>query len=124
MKLFLISRMLHSFSICTSVAEKEWTYCLIPSAHGPFFCLRQKIGVKIGSCALTFGPIENRSNFFSELLTTKNRSVCADFSPTINRSPTMGSRLPLSSAMTLIKRLSGPQTSFGRGFSRSDLTCC
>ena len=43
----------------------------MPSAHGPIFCRRQKIGVKIGPCALTFGPRN-----FSELLATKNRS-CA-----------------------------------------------
>ena len=30
---------------------------LMPSAHGPIFCCRQIIGVKIGSCALTFAPI-------------------------------------------------------------------
>ena len=48
----------------------------MPSAHG----------VKIGSCALTFAPIKNRSDDFSELLPTKNRSVCADFSPIKNRS--------------------------------------
>ena len=44
----------------------------MPSAHGPIFCLRQNIGVKIGSCAMTFTQIENSSDFFSELLTTKN----------------------------------------------------
>ena len=49
---------------------------LMPSAHGPIFYRRQKIGVKIGSCALTFAPILNRSDLFSELLATKNQS-CA-----------------------------------------------
>ena len=58
----------------------------MPSAHGPIFCHRQKIGAKIGSCALTFAPRKNRSDLFSELLTTKNRSVCVDFSPRKNRS--------------------------------------
>ena len=48
---------------------------LMASAHGPIFCHRQ---VKIGFCVLTFGP---RKNFFSELPTTKNRSVCGDSSP-------------------------------------------
>ena len=52
----------------------------MPSAHGP------KIEVKTGSCALTFVPIKNQSDLFSELLTTKNRSVCADFSPIKNQS--------------------------------------
>ena len=44
------------------------------------------MGEKIGSCALTFAQINNSFDFFSELLTTKNRSVCADFSPIKNLS--------------------------------------
>ena len=51
----------------------------MPSAHGPIFSRRQKIGVKIGSCALTQSEKKSdlHSDFFSGLLTTKNRSVCA-----------------------------------------------
>ena len=70
-------------------------HLFMPSAHGPIFCHRQKIGVKIGSCALTFAPIYNRSDLFSELLTTKNRSVCAHFSPIKNRHPTMRPSSPV-----------------------------
>ena len=44
------------------------------------------MGEKIGSCALTFAQIKNNFDFFSELLTTKNWSVCADFSPIKNLS--------------------------------------
>ena len=33
----------------------------MPIANGPIFYSRQKIGVKIASCALTFGPIKNRT---------------------------------------------------------------
>ena len=40
-----------------------------------------KIGVEIGSFMLTFGLIKDQSDFFSELLTIKNPSVCADSSP-------------------------------------------
>ena len=52
----------------------------MPRAH------RQKINVNIGLCALTFSPMKNRSDFFSELLMTKNRSAWADFSPIKNQS--------------------------------------
>ena len=80
-------------------SRKIWSDCLMPSAHGPILYRIQQIGVQIGSFALTFGPIKDRtfpaikigrcaltqsdkksdlhSDFFSELLTTKNRSVCA-----------------------------------------------
>ena len=64
-------------------ARRELILC---SEHGPIFCRRKKFGVKIGSCALTFGPIKYRSDFFSELLTTKYWSMCADISPIKNRS--------------------------------------
>ena len=46
-----------------------------------FFVVEKKIGVKIGSCALTFGPTKIGPIFSWKLLTRKNRSVCADFSP-------------------------------------------
>ena len=36
--------------------------------------LSDRICEKVGPCALTFGPSKNRSDFFSELLATKNRS--------------------------------------------------
>ena len=37
--------------------HSDWFLIVMPSAHGPIFSHRQKIGVKIGSCALTFAPI-------------------------------------------------------------------
>ena len=53
-------------------------FSVMPSAHGPIFYCREKIGVKISTCARTF-PLENLSEI-------RNRSMCADLSPMKNQS--------------------------------------
>ena len=59
----------------------------MPSAHGLIFYRRQKNGMKIASCALTFVPIKNRSDAIQQwglacycnntILGIKNQAVCA-----------------------------------------------
>ena len=58
----------------------------MPSAHRPIFYRKQKIGVKINSCVLTFGPIKNRTFPSDNLSVIKNQSVCTDFSSIKNLS--------------------------------------
>ena len=54
----------------------------MPSAHGPIFCRRSENRFM---CTDFCSDIESL-NLFLELLRTKNRSMCADFSPMKNRS--------------------------------------
>ena len=57
-------------------------YIIIPSAHGRLFLNGSD---NLFVCT-EFWSDKNRFDLFSEVLTTKNRSVCADFSPIKNRS--------------------------------------
>ena len=128
LRLYLYKKLFHYQTLFIPIAGVDRALpTVMPSAHGPIFYRRQKIGVKISSCALTFAPILNRSDLFSELLTTKNRSVCADFSPIKNRShPTMRPRLLLSHTIVPIKSRSvcadfWSEKKIGPIFSRSCL---
>ena len=79
---------------CSSgyLSKQIFSGCMPPNplarlrAYGTIFLSYiKKFGVKIGSCAITFGPIKNRTFPSDNLSAIKNRSVCADTSPTKNQ---------------------------------------